>query len=1053
MKKMFGVFKKPWMISLLGILALSLLVWFVGPLLALAGYEPLAGQMARMITIMVLMIAWGLNNLRRQMKADKASKEIAGGLAEQEKDTDKRSGGKGEQSNEEAALLAERFDDAMQVLRKSRKDGAQSLYDLPWYIIIGPPGSGKTTALVNSGLHFPLADKFGKEGLRGVGGTRNCDWWFTDEAVLLDTAGRYVTQDSDAAADAGGWTGFLALLRKHRRRRPINGVLVAISLSDLMILSEREREAHVQAVRKRLQELSEHLGIRFPVYVMFTKCDLVAGFTEFYDDLGKEERNQVWGMTFPLDGEPGYELFDAEYGLLLGRLNDRLLSRLSQERDPQRRGLIYGFPQQLASMRETLGGFVSDVFRGSRFENALMLRGVYFSSGTQEGTPIDRIMGSLGRAFGVDASALASFGGQGRSYFLTNLLREVVFGEQALAGANRRFERQRAWMQRGAYVLALLLTVGGALAWSTSFTRNQVGITELEGAIGEYDALSAEPVPASTDFAQILPRLDSLRKVTRVYGKYEEDGAPISMELGLYQGDMLGAGAEGAYRRELNRLLGSRVAARIGEQIATTGDPDFRYEALKLYLMLADPERLDDDLLRLWMKVDWKRSFPDQVDKQGDLQEHLDALIAAGLEPAPVDQELIQSVRLGLGQVPLAQLAYGRLKREAASASTPPFKLSDVLGPDGSRVFVRASGKPLEEAIPGLFTYRGYFETYQTESARLVDRLRKERWVLDVGGDDLSKAELDKLDEDVEKLYLAEYGELWQTMLMDLRLAPINSVAEAAKAAEVLSGTRSPMRALLQAVERNTSLDKLPDGAADLVKQVGALAQARTRLEQLLQSAVGAAAGTVELPGAVVAQRFEEVNALVRRQGDSAPPIDRLIGVIAELYGEFTAPAAPGVVMPGAGMPVPERLGEQATRRLEVEAARQPEPVKTWLRQLSQGSRSVADDKVKRETAAVVSKERQKVLEQVNGDWENKVVVLWKQALAGRYPFDAAAEREVTLIDFGRFFGPGGALDQYFKENIKSTSIPRRHSGAGRRPTASAWVFPPPRCRCSSRLR
>ena len=83
----------------------------------------------------------------------------------------------------------------MQAL-KARRDGA-GLYDLPWYMIIGPPGAGKTTVLVNSGLNFPLAEKFGKEALRGVGGTRSCDWWFTDQAVLLDTAGRYTTQDSN----------------------------------------------------------------------------------------------------------------------------------------------------------------------------------------------------------------------------------------------------------------------------------------------------------------------------------------------------------------------------------------------------------------------------------------------------------------------------------------------------------------------------------------------------------------------------------------------------------------------------------------------------------------------------------------------------------------------------------------------------------------------------------------------------------------------------------------------------------------------------------------
>ena len=87
---------------------------------------------------------------------------------------------------------------------------AKRLASLPWYMFIGPPGAGKTTALVNSGLKFPLADTaVGRSAVRGVGGTRNCDWWFTDEAVLIDTAGRYTTQDSQAAVDSAAWLGFL----------------------------------------------------------------------------------------------------------------------------------------------------------------------------------------------------------------------------------------------------------------------------------------------------------------------------------------------------------------------------------------------------------------------------------------------------------------------------------------------------------------------------------------------------------------------------------------------------------------------------------------------------------------------------------------------------------------------------------------------------------------------------------------------------------------------------------------------------------------------------
>ena len=119
--------------------------------------------------------------------------------------------------------------------------------------------------------------------------------------MLIDTAGRYTTQDSDAAVDKAGWDAFLGLLKRTRARQPLNGVLVAIALSDIAAAPATERLAHARAIRRRVKELYDQLGVRVPVYALFTKADLIAGFIEFFDDLDRERRGQVWGMTFPLN--------------------------------------------------------------------------------------------------------------------------------------------------------------------------------------------------------------------------------------------------------------------------------------------------------------------------------------------------------------------------------------------------------------------------------------------------------------------------------------------------------------------------------------------------------------------------------------------------------------------------------------------------------------------------------------------------------------------------------------------------------------------------------
>jgi type VI secretion system protein ImpL len=183
-----------------------------------------------------------------------------------------------DRDKEGAKELQEKWKQAMTALRRSHlKKYGNPLYVLPWYLVIGESGSGKTTAIQSAGLSSPFAEV---SRTSGISGTRNCDWWFFEQAIILDTAGRYAVPVDDSR-DKDEWQKFLRLLAKFRRKEPINGLVVTIAADKLASVGPDEMEEDGRNIRRRVDELMHVLGAKFPVYVLVTKCDLVQGMTSF----------------------------------------------------------------------------------------------------------------------------------------------------------------------------------------------------------------------------------------------------------------------------------------------------------------------------------------------------------------------------------------------------------------------------------------------------------------------------------------------------------------------------------------------------------------------------------------------------------------------------------------------------------------------------------------------------------------------------------------------------------------------------------------------------
>lgn len=1016
----------------LGVTGLAAVIWMIGPLLSVVDSRPLESEQNRMITIAVMYLIWVHSHIVPRLYNAWLNRKLMDNLkSEEAKDPVER-----KRLNNEDQILNERFEEAAQVLKKAhfnqpgqrgqwtQRFSTQYLYQLPWYVIIGAPGSGKTTALVNSGLQFPLADRFGKTALRGIGGTRNCDWWFTNEAVLLDTAGRYTTQESEQVQDASEWSKFLGLLQKYRRRQPINGVIVTISIADLLTQSAEASREQALNLRQRLTELHEQLGIRFPVYVLVTKADLLKGFRAYFAGFDKAQRDQIWGFTFPWEKAKlaDFDLqgsFLQEFALLQQRLDAALPDTLLRESDAQARAECFLFPQEFAALRPLLSDYLNTLFARSNFETEFSPRGIYFASGTQEGLPFDRVMGELNRALSLPQGKAGDNwdavskeepvpGGKGQSFFIKHVLQNVIFQEAGIAGQNRWWElRSRAVIWSGYAALLAVLLIVSAL-WFTSYGNNKDYLDEVQAKVPALDQqIKALRSRQQGDLFALLPLLNGLSALPQSEA-FDINHPPVTRRMGLYRGNDVADASQTLYQKALQQMLLPEVAMRITTWLRNDNgsDVEYSYEALKAYQMLYQPKHYDGKFLHSWVMLNLERNLPQNVTKAQirQLEWHLTQLLEPQIQSSPYakDEALISREQAMINQQPLSTRVYGRLKRLLEhDDNLKPVSLATLGGPQSELVFSRKSGKPVSDGLPGLYTPDGYWNTFNAKIAPVTASLHEDdAWVL---GATTQPEDKQQTDSAVRQLYARDFIALWDSFLSDIQLNNSADLNQRINTARLLSGNNSPLRRLVMNLSQQLKLTR-EDAAEEEKANRGESSNRGTQmLETLFSNHDGAAANTnaaaSQTPEQRVTEHFAPIIELAQplEKGGKTIVFDDFLKQVDELYRYLTAVQDAA----NSGMPAP---GGEAISRLQASAGRLPGGLQTMFSNMAVGASS---DTQRRD------------LENVRKRISVEVGSFCRQAIAGRYPLVRSASSEVTPDDLARMFAPGtGLMDTFFRDNL-----------------------------------
>jgi type VI secretion system protein ImpL len=1008
--KIFSVFKKAWFWWLLGLIALVCITWFALPLLKFGSAQPFASKALRLAIILVWVIAWAIINIVLARRAGEDDDEDA--------DPEKVA--------RALELLDVNFSKACDVMSKDswgERIFKREAYALPWYLTLGAPQSGRSSLLKNSGLPYPVAN----ESYQQLDQAEDelCQFWFSKSAVIIDTHDELLTETKENSVAQRVYGELLTLLKRYRRRQPLNGVVLCLDVAELLAQNEQQRATTAHLWRTQLQTLNSRLGIQCPIYVTFTKIDKLSGFDEFFSALTSEQQQQALGFTFELRKKDSITQFDAAYDALVKRLELYSVNAVLNSADSREAALSYNFPTQLRSIKTTLQDFLAAVFESNHYQQPHAVRGVFFTSSLQGGVPFNGLQQASEKNYGIEVVNEQEKQGR-KALFIAGLFKQVMFREKGVLLFDAlQQKRQFAW-RCFAFGFAGLISLLFLYLFANSFMLNKEQLNVVDQSVIDFQSIPASLKAKNSRLISVLPMLNELYEMRAAFSP-EVD--PRAMRWGMYQGYKIDSVAEEIYRQNLAIYFTPYVVdAAVGQLQQKELKPNHRYNALRVYLMLANPDKLNADFLQNYLYSFWAKKYADKPSVVASLANNLAAFVSMPIKPITIDKNLVEKSRAALRHTTQAQRDYFELQELAMVAKGSHLYISSGLNLGFNIVF---GSDDSDLNVPALYSKKGFTNLYKVQLQKVLENDGFSSWVL---GDYAKKSLADEGDnsnvaEQVRNFYMQDYISEWAQVLEGLDITKFSTLKQAGTFLSTIAGGSSPLYEVLNTVKANTELNPEANGSSGFAGAQKFLKNNKKLLKAVQPKALkkvtgkarkfkpkgGKKKGSVAalenpLEQTPVGKHFTKLNTFMQGgQGKEAESgLDKIMQALDALnvyIGNINSARNSNERAYKAVLAHIEG-GEAADplTQLMVQAKAAPQPVQRWLTNVANYT-----------WAAMLSGASDYIAQQYSA----KLLPEYNAVVNNQYPFYPDAKTEVGLGEFSQFFEPNGKFDTFFNAYLK----------------------------------